>query len=107
MNIFGKVFHGLGHAFAWLFHHALPAAALTATAADQIAQNPLVGLLVAKIGPQGEAVQADIHAAVGALLAAKDALGTAFGEKFTDLTQDQVALQSVERLYALLKSAFA
>lgn len=100
MNFFGKVFNGIGHAIAWIFSKAIPVAGQVAQDAAVVAASPLGSAIAAAFGRGGLAVQADIEAIAGSVVAARNTLGDAFAAKAKDLGLDQKALASVEALYA-------
>lgn len=102
MNFFGKVFNGLGHAIAWVFSKALPAAGKAAQEVETAVDSPLGTLIAGAFGPDGELVKAEIEAIAGSVIAARNDLGAAFNAKAADLGLDEKALQSVESLYGRL-----
>ncbi len=105
MNFFGKVFHSVGHIFAWLLHIGLPRAESLVQEAGKALQTPLALALAGLLGPQAVAVQSALEAIAGNVLSAFQDAGQAIAAGGLNVQFDQKVIADIQLLFHLMQQA--
>lgn len=106
MTIFGKVFNGIDHVYAWFMTKVLPGAANDIEKAEKVVESPFVQFVASEFGKSGSTVARDAAAIVGSALAAvqkAEEAGLKFGG---DIQADEAAVNAAIRLYETFKAVF-
>lgn len=105
MNIFDKV----GHAFAWVYSHLVPAAETVASAAATVEtaiDSPIGQFLAGLAGTVGKQAKTDGDAVLGAVIGAANATSAAAVAKALNIEDDTVAVAALENLCKTIAGLF-
>src|SRR5690348_1585553 len=103
------MFKSIGHAFAWVFKHIIPAAQAVekgAQVAVAAAQSPLAQALASLDPAVGQQVLNDVLAVAGAVTNAAGTTAVAVAAKGLDISADEGAVQALERLVQTVGGLF-
>lgn len=104
-----KIFNSLDHAWAWVVSKITAAAPKVAAVAQEVAavaESPIGQFIASAAGSKGAAVQADIEAIAGSVLASATATGAAVGANGLNVSFDENALAALERLIGTVGGLF-